>query len=245
MATSAATDLVRQLERARALHQARAASPELAAGLDRLAAWQASRLDATYADLARQARYAAAIAFFQSDLYGAGDFSRRDADLARVVPLMTAVLPGAVIRTVAEAMELSVLSHELDRRMLQHLPPAEYLSVGAYCDAFRALSNRPERERQIGLILDVGRALDRYVQKPLVRSTLATMRYPARAAGFGALQAFLERGFSAFAQMHGAREFLATIEARETELVGAIFRGDRAPFPDPAKPSRTARRAPC
>ena len=54
MPASAASELVRQLERARVLHVARVASPGLAAQLDRLAAWQARRLNATYADLARQ-----------------------------------------------------------------------------------------------------------------------------------------------------------------------------------------------
>jgi hypothetical protein len=37
----------------------------------------------------------------------------------------------------------------------------------------------------------------------------------------------------AFRQMHGASEFLATILARETELMNAIFDGDNAPFADP------------
>ena len=244
MPTTAATELVRHLERARAQHEERAASPALAARLDRLAAWQAARLDATYADLAEQDRYAPAIEFFQSDLYGAGDYSRRDADLARVVPIMTHVLPEAVVRSVAGAMELSVLSHDLDRRMLDRLTARSRLSVAAYCDAFRALANRGASERQIALIVEIGRALDRYVSKPLVGSTLAAMRHPARAAGLGALQAFLERGFAAFGHMGGAREFLATIQLRETELMNAIFAGDRAPFGDPAKPSRKVRRAP-
>ena len=60
----------------------------LAGALDRLADWQARRLRMTYADLAADPRYSAAIEFFQNDLYGAADFSRRDADLARVVPVM-------------------------------------------------------------------------------------------------------------------------------------------------------------
>lgn len=245
MTAATATQLVRQLELARSQHEERAASPELAARLDQLAAWQAARLSATYADLAQQERYAPAIEFFQSDLYGAGDYSRRDADLARVVPIMTHVLPESVIRTVAGAMELSVLSHDLDRRMLGRLAARSRLSVAAYCDAFRALANRNEREHQIALIVEIGRALDRYVNKPLVASTLAAMRHPARAAGLGALQAFLERGFAAFGHMGGARTFLATIQSRETELMNAIFAGDRAPFRDPVKLSRTARRAPC
>ena len=233
MPASAPSELVRQVERARVLHEARAASPDLAARLDRLAVWQSRRLKATYADLARQSRYAPAIEFFRSELYGGGDYSRRDADLARVVPVMTRVLPQGLIATVARAMELSVLSIELDRRMIEKLAPDAAISVAAYCDAFRALANREERLRQIALIVEVGRALDRYVAKPVLHSALVAMRAPARAAGFGALQTFLERGVAAFHRMRGAGEFLATVEARETALFEAIFAGDRAPFPEP------------
>ena len=233
MTTSTETDLIHQLERARALHEERAASPELAAALDRLALFQSRRLNATYADVAGEPRYARAIAFFQTDLYGPGDFSRRDAALARVVPLMVRVLPDGVIATISGAMELSVLSHELDRALLEKLPARAALSVATYCAAYRALANRGARERQIALIVAVGRALDRYVGKALTRSALAAMRQPARVAGLSALQDFLERGFAAFRQMAGADEFLATVETRETALMNAIFSGDRAPFADP------------
>jgi hypothetical protein len=233
MPSVAQADLIRQLQRARALHEQRAASPALAAALDRLAHWQSRRLNATYADLARDPRYAAAIAFFGGDLYGPGDFSRRDADLARVVPVMGKVLPEGVLATVAGAMELSALSHQLDRALLERLDPAAPLSLRAYCDAYRALGERRLRQRQIALIVSVGRALDRYIRKPLVRSALVAMRQPARVAGLGALQDMLERGFAAFRRMHGADEFLATVETRETALMDAIFAGDRAPFPEP------------
>jgi len=233
MATSSEAELIRQLERARALHEERAASPELAAALDRLALWQSRRLNATYADLGKEPRYARAIVFFQTDLYGPGDFSRRDADLARVVPLMVRVLPGGVIATISDAMELFAMSRELDRALLEKLPPRAPLSVGTYCAAYRSLANRGARERQIALLVAVGRALDRYVGKTLTRSALAAMRQPARVAGLSALQDFLERGFAAFRQMGSADEFLATVETRETALMNAIFDGDRAPFPEP------------
>ena len=61
---SAAAALVRELQRVHALHAARASNPILAGALERLGDWQARRLAATYADLARDARYADAIAFF-------------------------------------------------------------------------------------------------------------------------------------------------------------------------------------
>ena len=233
MPTAAEAELFRQVERVRALHEERAASIKLAAALDRLAAWQTRRLNATYADLAAEPRYARATAFFGSDLYGPGDFSRRDADLARVVPVMRKVLPQGVIATIAGAMELSALSRELDRALLAKLPAGAALSVATYCAAYRALGNRDARERQIELIVVVGRALDRYVDKPLIRSALAAMRQPARVAGLSALQDFLERGFAAFREMGGADEFLATVESRETALMNAIFAGNNHPFPEP------------
>ena len=233
MTASAEERLVTQLQRVRRFHQARLDSPELAAALDRLALWQARRLDATYADLARDARYADAIAFFRTELYGPGDFSRRDADLARVVPVMVRMLPRGVVATVAHAVELNALSQGLDRALLEELGIDAALSVPAYCAAYRACANCRVRARQIALILDVGRALDRYVRKPLLRRTLTLMRRPARIAGLSALQGFLERGFESFAGMRGADHFLATIGARETALMDDIFGGNRAPFPDP------------
>jgi hypothetical protein len=63
MPSSAEALLVHQLECSRLLHQERGASAELATALDRVAQWQSRRLNATYADLAVDPRYAGAIAF--------------------------------------------------------------------------------------------------------------------------------------------------------------------------------------
>ena len=181
--TSAPAALLRELERAQALHADRQRDPALAQALDRLGAWQSRRLGATYADLAAMPRYADAIAFFQSDLYG-GDFARRDADLARVVPLMVRMLPERVIATVAQAMELNALSQELDRALLARLPAVDRpFTVAEYCRAYRLMGNRPGRERQIGLIIEIGAALDRFVRMPLLHTALVLMRQPARMAG--------------------------------------------------------------
>ena len=230
---AAETDLTAELGRVRRLHDERTASPQLAAALDRIAEFQARRLDATYSDLARNPRYGGAVAFFRSDLYGPGDFSRRDADLAKVVPTLQRLMPSGVVTTVAMAIRLAALSQELDRALLGKLDLDAALRVASYCRAYRSCTNRDAREEQIALIGKVGRGLDRYVHTPLLRSTLALMRVPARAAGLGTLQTFLERGVSAFARMRGATEFLAIIDTRETALMNAIFAGDDAPFAQP------------
>lgn len=236
MPSASAIRLAAELGAARALHEERAASPRLASALDGLAHFQSLRLSATYADLEAQPRYGAAIAFFRSDLYGPGDFSRRDADLARIVPTLARTLPERALATIADAMQLSVQSQQLDRLLLAELAPGAELDVARYCAAYRACANPAERARQIALIGAVGRGLDGYVRSPLLRNALFMMRMPARAAGLGALQAFLERGVAGFARMRGAAQFLRTIEERESALMRAIFDGDNAPFADPRAP---------
>lgn len=231
---TAVEELVAALGRVHALHSARAGNPILAGALERLADWQARRLAMTYADLARDPRYRDAIAFFQAELYGGKDFSRRDADLGRIVPAMSRLLPEGVIRTVARATELNALSHELDAKLLDHLPRADaQFRVEDYCRAFRRAGRQPDRRRQVALIGEVGAALDRYVRRPMVRSALALMRRPARLAGLEELQAFLEAGFGSFHRMGGAATFLATVSARENAILDAIFGGSNAPFPEP------------
>ena len=148
---------------------------------------------------------------------------------------MVRILPEPVTTTVAQAMDLAVLSQNLDRALLAKLDAAVPMTISAYCDAYRQSAHVDERARQIELIVAVGTALDRYVKKPLIRTALAMMRQPARAAGLGALQDLLERGFAAFARMHGAETFLSTVKAREKAIMAAIFAGNDSPFPDPVK----------
>ena len=64
-----------------------------------------------------------------------------------------------------------------------------------------------------------------------MRNSLRLMRGPARAAGLGELQGFLESGFEAFRAMHGAQEFLGRVEAREQRLNQALFDADRGTDP--------------
>jgi len=239
-AESAPAALERELERVTRLHAERSANPALAAALDELARWQAARLRRSYADLEAVPRYTAAVEFFESDLYGSADFTQRDADVARVAPIMVMMLPERVIATVAHAMEVNALSQELDRALLAQLPRGGgRLTVAAYCSAYRRMGNRPGRELQIARIAEIGSALDRFVRMPLIHAALVMMRQPARLAGMAALHDFLERGFDAFRTMGGADDFLAAVVGRETALMNAIFDGENAPFPDPLAPARS------
>ena len=237
--------ITRALRRVAHLHAERRADPALTRALEHLARWQSARLGQTYRDLARDPRYADAIAFFRADLYGAADFAQRDADLARAAPAMARILSERVLASVAQAIELNALSQELDRRLLAQLPGHETpFTVAQYCEAYRAMDSRPERERQLRLVYEFGTALDIHVHKPLIHAALVTMRHPARAVGLASLQSFLERGFAAFRKMHGAGVFLSTIDQRERELMNAILSGESAPFADPLASAQGAAQTP-
>ena len=72
-AGGAVAALSHALARVRQHHAERGADPALAHALADLGDWQARRLKLTYADLERMPRYAAAIRFFESDLYLEGE----------------------------------------------------------------------------------------------------------------------------------------------------------------------------
>ena len=197
-----------------------------------LKAWQAGRLERTYQDLLGTARFHDAARFFLDDLYGARDYSRRDADLARILPKMAALLPLAALSTIADAVELDALSEQLDSALLAHLDAKVLasLSEADYASAYRACDNLADRAHQIALMRRTGDALDRLTRKPLLDRTLRLMRGPAHMAGLGELQGFLERGFGAFKRMGSAQQFLDAVEGRETLLMERLFEGHANPF---------------
>jgi hypothetical protein len=197
--------------------------------LANIKAWQSERLAATYADLRGSARYANATQFFLKDLYGDRDHSQRDKDLLRVFPTMVKVLPEQGVMTAARAIEVDLLSETLDRRLAASHGDRP-VSETSYCEAYRAAGTQAERERQIELILDVGERLDALVNKAWLYATLKLMRAPAKAAGLGELQSFLERGADAFKSMNGATVFLQTIATRERKIAQAIFSSSPRPL---------------
>jgi hypothetical protein len=206
----------------------------VAAALPLLRRWQAQRLARTYADLAADKRYAPATAFFLSDLYGERDFAERDREVDRAYPWMRKSLPQAALAPMERAIELRNLSADLDAQLcavlVGELDVKERISAEAYAEGYRLCDNRAQRLRQIELVVAVGTDLDKLVAKPLLGRMLVLSRKPARAAGFGELQEFLERGFGAFRHMGGGAAFLTTIETREKAIMERLFARHQRPF---------------
>jgi hypothetical protein len=196
--------------------------------------WQALRLEASFDHFLSDPTRRPAAQFFLSDVYNDRDFSRRDADIARVLPMMQRVLPSAMLGTLADAIELGVLTHAFDLRMAQVLetmaPRRRTLDAALYAQAYRTAGLSRLRAHQIDLIARVGLGLAQALHMPGVGMLLRLSRGPARAAGLAELQGFLERGYSAFAQLGDAREFIGEIEADERDVAQRLFDGTPDPF---------------
>jgi hypothetical protein len=222
MRAQAVRDLDRLLARRHDLERREAATAAFAARMRALRQWQSERLARTHADLRRDPRYARAAEFFLGELYGARDFSVRDRQITHAWRFFKRMLPAAALSALGRAIELDVLTRELDQAVAASLPDAA-ISEDEYARAYRAAGRRDARERQIALAVAAGEDLDRATRHPLSAALLKAARAPARAAGLAELQGFLERGYAAFRAMPDAGDFLAKIRARETALMNDWF----------------------
>jgi hypothetical protein len=217
-----ATRILQSLAAVEAERKRRAATPGLADGVAALKAYQQQRFARTHASLLAHPRHGRAANFFLNELYGPQDFTQRDSQFSRIVPALVRLFPADTVATVEALAAVHALSERLDSAMAIHLGGAAP-GRGSYVRAWQGTGEAAARTRQVELVMRVGEALDRHTRSFVLRASLKAMRAPARAAGVGSLQAFLEDGFEAFGAMRGSQDFLATIQARETALAKRLF----------------------
>ena len=209
------------------------AIPDLQKALLHVKQFQARRFAGTYSDLLQSAAYAAPTRFFLEELYGARDFSDRDAQFARIAGALQTFFPKQVVNTAVALAELHALTEALDLEMAQqyltfrHQLAEPSLDSSHYLQCWRNVANPQLRLGQLRSVLEIGRELDKLTRTKGLRMTLRMMRGPAKAAGLQALQSFLEVGFDTFASIGGAGAesavFLNTIHERESAWISMLF----------------------
>lgn len=209
----------------------------LCTALVKIKALQAKRFAGTYGDLLQSKEYGAAARFFLHDLYSDKDYSERDAQFSRIAGALQRLFPQQVIATAVSLAQLHLLTEELDLLLaaqwdLQRISTSQGEAL-RYITCWRRVGRHGDRLRQLEVVLTVGMDLNRLTRTPGLRLMLRMMRGPARAAGLGSLQDFLETGFDTFASMSGhgrhAEEFLDTIRGRESTWIERLSHGDTEP----------------
>lgn len=193
--------------------------------------FQAHRFQASYADLLCDPRYMQAAQFFLRELYSDKDYAERDEQFGKIAGTVAKLFPQAVIDTTTALAQVHALTESLDDSMARQwlidtCQQAQSSPQARYVRCWRLVEDEAARTKQLSVVLLLGHELDRLTRKPGLRTLLKMMRRPAGVAGLSALQLFLESGFDAFAEMHGAQAFLSVIAERETEWIRLLFDSD-------------------
>jgi hypothetical protein len=206
------------------------ASPQLTLLRD----WQVRRLARTYNDFLGNPRYAPSCEFFIDDIYAVHDFNERNEGLRRLYESLRLFAPDTLTRPLSMGIELHELSEALDGQLVAvlvgQLGMSDALSAPLYAEAYRRCANYDVRVRQIQMIVDLGTRVEALVNLPFSGAALKLARGTARSTGQGEVMSFLERGYSAFKHMRGAKPFLNTIRERELRILDRIFESDPDPF---------------
>lgn len=222
----AATRFREQMRQSNELHNEYLDDAELLKNYDRFANWQLQYLLPFFEDMYVQSGYAAALDFTMSDLAGVG-ISSRDRDLERAAPAITRMLPLRALQTIASAAEMNARVLKINIAICRQLLvdnqlPAD-ITERDYCVACRGASSFPEIAELVHLVTGLGKSLKSLIKVPMIGITLRAMRAPAHAAGFGALQEFLEKGYTTFREIPNIDHFLSEIEGRMISIFERIY----------------------
>jgi len=201
--------------------------------IDYLGDWQVIRLKRTHHDLYQTPQFHDALEFLLKDLYSSKEFTHRDTDLERIFPVMVKLVPDPALGTVANLIELNLLTQKLDEHMATILTDemaVHEITEEAYAEAFRRCDNLTARQHQIGLIQRSGQELEKYVKSRFLSFSLAVTEGPAEMAGLGQLHQFLSRGLRAFKAIGGVKPLLDKIMQRESRILDRIQTGFPQPF---------------
>jgi len=188
--------------------------------------WQCSRLLFSYDQLYQQKQYRSAMDFFTDELYGPNDFTKRDEDIKKVLPLMEKVLSKETIATFELALKLNTLSYQLDFELVRNLDGITDISSEHYAQAYRNCNNLEQRKLQLELIEMLANNLAGIADRTSIMLVLKLSRKPAKLAGLGELQAILERGANAFRKIKKIDDFIKPILQGETVIMQSLFSGN-------------------
>jgi hypothetical protein len=193
-----------------------------------LQSFQASRLNATYADLKSDPQYAKIGVFFFEKLYAPEDFSFRDASIKKLQRVLKGKVYKGMVSAVSQVIELHELSDRLDNRMVDDMLKAGIgpdMDMDQYQMIYRGLDNYDERVYQINLSTAVTRAFHRLSRKWIVALSLKTVRTTAHMIGMGKIIDFIYEGYQGFRDIKSIDFFVDTVQERELAWHNEIWNG--------------------
>ena len=231
--TNPSLQIRQALQQVDTLRLQRQEQPSLLASVAWIKQFQLARFQASYADLLESPVYASTAQFFVMRLYGDATPESRDAQFARIAPSIAKIFPEAVVQTAVDVAQLHALTEQLDQDMARaallgekqplDLDDHSAQACDLYLSAWEQLACTHLREEQLRRVLALGHRMGELVQVKGLALALRMMRGPAQLAKMGALQNWLEEGFSTFSALHrhpnASDRFLNLVAERENQFI--------------------------
>lgn len=218
------------------LHQ----NPQLAARLDAVQRWQKRRMQHMHAALFSVPEHHLMTQYFMTRLYGGPDFdvlAQQSEQVLNVSKVLEGLAPDSTIKTAFQAVELTLLSIELDQhlaRLMTHDLLSEEHDSSANDDYMIQLylqaDQAAERHRQLDLLDKLGQSLDKYVHSRLIKGIFRFSKGLSTRYGLTAGYAFLDEGFIAMEPLKSAEAFIKQYTHGERAAIDRIYAGSANPF---------------
>ena len=222
----AAAEVSRFITRSNELHAQYLGDTRQLEQYQRFTQWLVDYLTPFAGSLRARGEYADAVDFVINELAGK-NVVERDRQLARVAPIITAMLPLRLLQMMATAARFNARPLEINLGICHLLQvdgilPDE-IPEDAYFAASREVSSYDESIALLEASITLGKSLESTVRNRWVGMTLKLMSGPAHAAGYGALQDFLENGYQTFRKIPDVDDFLSEVRRVMTAIFDRVF----------------------
>jgi hypothetical protein len=211
--------------------------PVLQQRLADVQAWQKQRMQNTHAKQFAEKQNILMAEYFLNRLYGGPDFDALAEQIARLCKYAhkaEKLIPDNAIKTGTAGIELAILAVQLDEqvamRLLQDHHPHEALTDEMMRQAYLKLDQGTLRLKQLDLLDQLGRALDKYMRSFMVQAAFKMCKGAANKYHFEVMYDFMQDGFNAMKPLKSAEKFVSDFSALERQIVARVHAGDPDPF---------------
>ena len=199
--------------------------------------WLKTRIQKTHEESFSQKENVLMAKYFMNRLYGGPEFDDLALQIERLLKYAhkaEKIIPENAIKTGLKSVGLAVLAMQLDEQvaaqLLQDFPVTQKIDNDIMCQTLIKLDQQQLRLEQLGLLDDLGGALDKYMRSFIMHTAFKMCRGTAAKYHFELMYDFIGEGFVAMKPMKSAAKFIHEFTAKERIIVENVHSGKIDPF---------------
>jgi len=180
--------------------------------------FQLERLEKTYEDFLSLPEFHKITEFFRKYVYTTRNCEQRNDAFNLVHEKVAGILGEKRIEAATKLKHLNEMTDHLDElmaRIHEKLFQNQCVSQSTYEACYVRLENRPERIRQIELLLETTSFSHKLTKFPLLGWGIKMMKFGTKRLGIGFIMEYFEAGYAAFRDIKNIEPFLHEIKKRE------------------------------